>query len=466
MAEDLPSLSTLVARIRELLTPRGEPSGSAPGGLSLEGLEQQARGLFLDLARRFGVVLERLGALGGREAEAEEEPGDLAHKFDLGRPAEQPPRAEHIPWGYGQDRVTAMVVDPDRLYVYWEVTDEGIERARGGLGPGGPDAWLNLRIYDVTGRIFDGTNAHGYFDQKVERTDRQWFFTIGKPGSTACVELGMKSFEGYFVRIARSGRADFPRKEPAPPGDAQWLTVRTTTGDVGPPGTGGPFSRGDAEAAALASRAESPDPAEVPDEETNRRWDWDDALEGAWTDAFHTLAWEGPVLRTAWEDGPFYSPVEAPAYVEERHTGTVTVHAEDGRMRVVYGPWQVVIRCVGARRERRVLATWEMHRSWLASGTLQGRVSPGGTAHPGASEGRWQASELRLGGASERYRVGASELSYRGASEILYAGASERRLRGASELRFRGASERLRGGASEARYPGASEGSPPRRPGK
>ena len=420
MAEDFPSLSTLVSRIRELLTPRGEQSGSAPGGLSLEGLEQQARGMLLDLARRFGVVLEQLGAVGGREAEADEEPVDLAHKFDLGRPAEKPRRAEHIPWGYGQDRVTAMVVDPDRLYVYWEATDEAIDRARGGLGPGGPDAWLNLRVYDVTGRIFDGTNAHGYFDQKVERTDRQWFFTIGKPGSTACVELGMKSFEGYFVRIARSGRADFPRKEPAPPGEAQWLTVRTNTGDGGPPGTGGPFSRGDTEAAGPASRADSPDqgevPGEVPGEEIDRHWDWDEAFEGAWTDAFRTLAWEGPILRTAWEAGPFSAPAEAPTYVEERHSGTVSVHPEGGRMRVVYGPWQVVIRGVGARGERRVLATWEMHRSWVASGALQGPVSPGGTAHPGASERRWRA-----------------------------------------------ASERLRGGASEARYPGASEGSVPRR---
>jgi hypothetical protein len=44
-----------------------------------------------------------------------------------GRPTEAPTEVEQIPWGYGQDRVTAMVVDPERLYVYWEVTDEAIE---------------------------------------------------------------------------------------------------------------------------------------------------------------------------------------------------------------------------------------------------------------------------------------------------------------------------------------------------
>src|SRR6266536_4970747 len=61
------------------------------------------------------------------------------------------PRVEHIPWGYGQDRVTAMVVDPNRVYAYWEVTDPAIERARRGLGAGGKDAWLNVRVYDITG---------------------------------------------------------------------------------------------------------------------------------------------------------------------------------------------------------------------------------------------------------------------------------------------------------------------------
>ena len=44
--------------------------------------------------------------------------------------------------------------------VCWEVTDDAIERARRDLGPGRPDAWLCLRVYDVTDRIFDGTNAH------------------------------------------------------------------------------------------------------------------------------------------------------------------------------------------------------------------------------------------------------------------------------------------------------------------
>ena len=147
---------------------------------------------------------------------------------------------QDIPWGYGHDRVTGMVVDPDRLYVYWEVTDDAIEAARAGLGPSGADAWLNLRVYDITGRLFDGTNAHSYFDHSVERHERQWFFAINKPTSTACVEIGLKSAEGYFVKIARSGRVDFPRREPVGGGAVEWLSVRGASGPVGGAFTGAP----------------------------------------------------------------------------------------------------------------------------------------------------------------------------------------------------------------------------------
>ena len=139
--------------------------------------------------------------------------GRFPHKYDLG-PQDIVPMPTDIPWGYGYDRITAMAVDPMRLYVYWEATDNAIAAARAGLGAAGERAWLNVRVYDITGRLFDGTNAHSYFDHRVERHERQWFFGIDKPTSVACAEVGLRSEEGYFVKIARSGRVEFPRNEP------------------------------------------------------------------------------------------------------------------------------------------------------------------------------------------------------------------------------------------------------------
>jgi len=51
----------------------------------------------------------------------------LPQKFDLGRQPDTEPMPDNIPWGYDQNRVTAMVVDPERLYVYWEATDAAID---------------------------------------------------------------------------------------------------------------------------------------------------------------------------------------------------------------------------------------------------------------------------------------------------------------------------------------------------
>ena len=129
-----------------------------------------------------------------------------------------------------------------------------------------------------------------------------------------------------------------------------------------------------------------------------------------------------------------------------------------GVTHVVYGPWQVVIRNLGARAEHAVLGAWEIYRSWAVEAGHEGRpgrrtVIRSGASELlaiGASERRWLVgSELRLGGASELWRVGASELAFRGASEQLFLGASQAMARGASERWYAGASERRLGGASE-----------------
>ncbi|HET6280968.1 MAG TPA: DUF4912 domain-containing protein [Polyangia bacterium] len=408
-------------------------------------------------------------------------------KFDLGPGTEQSEPPRNIPWGYGQDRVTAMVVDPERMFVYWEVTDDAIARARRDLGRGGDGAWLNLRVYDVTGRLFDGTNAHSYFDHKIERSDRQWFFEINKPTSMNCVEVGLRSTEGYFVKIARSGRVEFPRREPVGAGHVEWLTVRTASGHAGDPVAGGlpPANVGAGADGAIAGGGQQQDEgSSIPGwtsgqplgdgqalahgQTIDRRWEWREGERGEWQSQLESMAWTGPVVRTTWEAGPFSYPIEAPTLVEERNQGRITTRTTNGQVHVVYGPWQVVIRGVGARAERRVLATWEVYHSWATTtggeskATQWRQLAPGSSEWValGASERSWMfGSELRLGGASEIFFRGASELLYAGASERLYAGASERLYAGASERLYAGASERARD------YPagvGASEAAPPR----
>jgi hypothetical protein len=439
-----------------------------------------------DLAGRIQVAFAGLATTSSVAAN-----GSFPQKFDLGPGIETAAMPQDIPWGYSQDRVTGMVVDPDRLYVYWEVTDDAIAAARTGLGASGPNAWLNLRVYDITARLFDGTNAHSYFDHRVDRHERQWFFAINKPTSTACVEIGLKSAEGYFVKISRSGRVDFPRREPVGGGPVEWLSVRGASGPVGgavtgaPPTNGaahgapggGPGGGGPAGGGPGGGGTDADDwqdwtqfagfPIPAGQRLFGRRWQRHEGTTEQWTTEWTRTEWAGPVLRSEWEAGPFTYPIEVPSgSVEYQDNGEVSVRSEGGRTHIMYGPWQVVIRGIGARAEKRVLGSWEVRRQVEVTGgverTFEGselrQVGSSEWLLVGASERAWMgASELLYGGASEMWLLGASEVLLGGASEMLYSGASEFRYRGASERLLMGASERRLGGATERTFAGASE---------
>ena len=501
-------------------------AASPPGALSLDALRKCTRDQLAEYARRLGLtgvaklnketlagrVLHALDqqapapdthhgdsnggdAPGGESpaaADGSEEPAEnggaapFPGKFDLGPDSQEEPTPHNIPWSYGQNRVTAMVVDPDKMFVYWECTDAAIDSARRGLGGAGQDAWLNLRIYDITGRLFDGTNAHSYFDHRVDRTDRQWFFQIGKPTSVACVEIGLKSNEGFFVKISRSGRVEFPRREPAGANHVEWLTVTSghvgqTTPGSGPGGgggggEGGSFGGGTASQRGLHGLPEwvnggTAAPAGGPGVGPHvfeRRWEWRETVGGGVRESWHgertQVEWIGPLIRSAWEAGPFTYAVQSPAYIEEWNEGTMTVRSEHGEVQIVYGPWQVVIRGIDAHAERRVLATWEIRRSWATnvgterSETIWRQLGPGSSEWiaQGGSERAWMSgSELRLGGASELLP---------GRRQRAAAGRRQRdRLAGASEWLMRGASERPCAAPASGRSAAPANGSSPAR---
>ncbi len=436
-------------------------------------------------------------------------------------PRRTPFHSRQIPWGYSRDRVTAVAVDPDRLFVYWEVRDETLDAARERLGTAGARAALVLRVYDTTGRIFDGDNAHAYFDQDVQRNDRQWFCHVAKPSSSAHIEMGLRTPDGRFFKLMRSGRVDFPRNAPAGARPVEWMRVVSNTGDIASRetttqnGGGGGFDGGLGQAigsgegsgagehAAVAGGAAGVETFgdyfetsvvdsyelkefDIERYETDTGWQIDPEdpamvyrmVTMSWQElGMGMTTWESGPSESSWEAGPFSCPTEVIVPAAERFEGQTQVYRSGEHVRVMHGPWQVVIRGINAHANRRVLARWEVHRSWLSVTTRATEnavasrydgAAPGGSSerHLAASELRLRgasevfflgASERRLGGASESRFLAASQWIARGASERLFSGASEWRFAGASERRLQGASERHMMGASERRLVGASE---------
>jgi hypothetical protein len=393
-----------------------------------------------------------------------------------------------LPWSYGENRLTALVRDPESAFLYWEVTDEGIAAAKGRLGSAGAEGWCNLRVYDTTGRVFDGTNAHDYFDVRVERADREYFLMIRRPNSSMHVEIGIKTHEGYFQAIARSGQANFPRNDPSPNTVLEWMTV-TSDEDVpaavpyqsrfsGPepelPGRAGAGYVDVWRAAYAPSMPQERGPESTPSSSSGvrrvfertahiERWWHLDEWRSEWRGGLRFVRRiEGAHDAVHWHEGPF--PVE----LLDRERISIELLGEppvrllaEGMEFSVYGPWRVSIRSFDTHEHRRVLSTWSMR--WVRAVTPM--IERWGFGVERTIVSGFERTEVILGaseghvlferGASERWRIGASERMWLGGSEWLAAGGSETLFLGGSQWAFAGASAFAFLGASERG--GASE---------
>ncbi|MDP9036953.1 MAG: DUF4912 domain-containing protein, partial [Myxococcota bacterium] len=411
-------------------------------------------------------------------------------KFALVSPASEPLEAKpisidsgNIPWGYNENRITVVVRDPDSVYLYWEITDPGLAAARARLGSGGRDGWCNLRVYDTSGRHFDGTNAHDYFDIRVDRAERDYFLMIRRPMSTMHAEIGIKSHEGFFQAIARSGRADFPRNGPSPNTTLEWMTL---TSDNAPPAVAAYRSRYAGSPPQLPGRegagyidvwraAYAPSsPQDVATQSRENaswsgagvhrtfersahieRWWHLEEWRAEWRGGLRFKRWVGGVSEqgsTMWRDGPFPVDLFDPARVAIELLDGEPVHlenVEDGVGFTVFGPWRVTVHGFESDPQRRVIATWSMR--WVRASTPlierwgysveRQLIDYYENEHTlvGASE----RHALLQRGASERWRLGGSEQTWMGASEWNAQGGSETVFAAGAQWGFAGASALL-----------------------
>jgi hypothetical protein len=131
-----------------------------------------------------------------------------------------------LPESYHETSVVLLPVGPYLLHVSWEVTPVELEKAKDQLGDEYGRSRAILRCHDVTNLVFDGTNAHGFFDVRVDLSAKGRYVDLWGPEKSYFVELGFETEDGRFFPIARSNIAETPSAWPAPKADVDYMRVQ------------------------------------------------------------------------------------------------------------------------------------------------------------------------------------------------------------------------------------------------
>ncbi len=122
---------------------------------------------------------------------------------------------QHYPIPYTTDTIVLNMVHPRLGYVAWHVRGETAEALKAEAGGGYHHAPLIIRLYDVTDIIFDGLNAHRFFDLEIGGLTGSHYFGIDRPARNYLAEIGFRRGDGSFRALARSSSVFFDRDRPA-----------------------------------------------------------------------------------------------------------------------------------------------------------------------------------------------------------------------------------------------------------
>ncbi len=114
----------------------------------------------------------------------------------------------------GSGSLGLLVVDPTTVFVFWDVEEDMIARARDYVGD--PQGALVLRTYGVAGAEIPGSSVRGRFDLFVDSAKGEQYLQVSNPGQSMTCELGIEARDGGFHVFAWSNRLDLPADRQSP----------------------------------------------------------------------------------------------------------------------------------------------------------------------------------------------------------------------------------------------------------
>ena len=146
--------------------------------------------------------------------------------------ASLPESISALPETYGVDEVGVLCKDPWWYFVYWEVTDAGLQAACDQLGVSLDQARLVLRVLVVAGER-RGRDPRDIRDVPVDLTARHGrrYLEAQRQNAVFRVAMGLLSAEGLFAPIAHSPTVRMPPQQPSSETSIEWLHVSPGRGD-------------------------------------------------------------------------------------------------------------------------------------------------------------------------------------------------------------------------------------------
>ncbi|MDR0822316.1 MAG: DUF4912 domain-containing protein [Endomicrobium sp.] len=133
-----------------------------------------------------------------------------------------------LPRVYGDTKVVLLPRDNTWLYSYWEISQGTVEGISKIYGDAFNPNYIALRIYDVSGIVFDGSNANKFFDIHVGIHNISWYVDLGEYNRSVCADLGFFLKDGRFISAARSNVVEMPRYGVSDITDEVWGSIDIT----------------------------------------------------------------------------------------------------------------------------------------------------------------------------------------------------------------------------------------------
>ena len=121
----------------------------------------------------------------------------------------------HFPKSLKLESMTLLSMHPRQAHIQWNILQPTVEKLKTSVGGAFDNARLVLRVYDVTDIIFDGFNAHRWFDIDIKDLSGNYYLTIQQFERNLMAETGFRLVDNRFLPMVRSNTMYFERDRPS-----------------------------------------------------------------------------------------------------------------------------------------------------------------------------------------------------------------------------------------------------------